>query len=439
MREGILSSPAIPLTSHLKAPAARRIGHLLPQTSISPFINCAFYAFVFSILFEGLPIGIPAELTQVTGAVLLLLALLQPYISFRHFPAALWCFIAYLYVGALSLLLRNAWSDGDARWAFAVILQLAFFFWLAYNLMRQEQVVRGALLALIASCLMLSVLQTVGLAIPTITRRALVDRFASFGLDPNQLACILSLGLLALVGLTFGSSRSTLLHRFLVWPLYVLVAATIVQTGSRGGILAFAAGLITLLLGKGTVWDKTRNLLIVLLGITMVVLITFQSDAVSKRFDKTLDTGDLAAREQIYPAAWQMFLEKPLLGWGIHTNTYEIEARVAMANYNTLDAHNLILYVLTSAGLVGAIPFFLGIGLCALGAWKARAGPYGGLPFAMTVTLLMADMSASGLRWKHHWLILAFALASGANTAVAKTTDRRLEKPRSDRRAQITA
>jgi hypothetical protein len=36
-------------------------------------------------------------------------------------------------------------------------------------------------------------------------------------------------------------------------------------------------------------------------------------------------------------------------------------------------------------------------------------------------------------------LILAFALASGANTAVAKTTDRRLEKPRSDRRAQITA
>jgi len=38
----------------------------------------------------------------------------------------------------------------------------------------------------------------------------------------------------------------------------------------------------------------------------------------------------------------------------------------------------------------------------------------------MTVTLLVSDMSASGLHWKHHWLILAFALAIGENAPLTK-------------------
>jgi O-antigen ligase len=115
-----------------------------------------------------------------------------------------------------------------------------------------------------------------------------------------------------------------------------------------------------------------------------------------------------------------MFLEKPLIGWGIHTNTYQIQARVALPNYNNLDAHNLILYLLTSTGLLGTVPFLAGIWLCMRGAWKARSGAYGTLPFSMVVTLLVADMSASGLHWKHHWLVLAYALAIGENAAVSK-------------------
>jgi O-antigen ligase len=135
-----------------------------------------------------------------------------------------------------------------------------------------------------------------------------------------------------------------------------------------------------------------------------------------------------------------MFLEKPLIGWGIHTNTYEIQARVEMPNYNTLDAHNLFLYVMTSTGLLGAIPFFFGIWLCLREAWKARDGTYGSLPLAMVVTLMVADMSASGLHWKHHWLILAFALASGENALRTTLPDGNVgQNSRIDRRGVRTA
>src|SRR5258708_18749911 len=233
MRERVLNSAGFPLTRAFVAPACRGTEPRVIRASISPILRWAFYAFVFSILFEEFPIGIPVELTQITGAFLVLAALLQPYICFRRPPAAFWCFVAYLYVGVLSLAFHNALSDGDARWKVAVLAQLILMFWIVYNLMRYQRVARGALLALIASCVLLSVLQTIGLAIPTISVRTLGDRFASYGLDPNQLACILSLGLLALIGITYGGYSSTLLPRVLIWPLYILVAAATIQTGSR--------------------------------------------------------------------------------------------------------------------------------------------------------------------------------------------------------------
>jgi O-Antigen ligase len=440
MRERTLSGIGIPVKGAVVPPAVCRKEAPVIRHSIKLIVRWAFYAFILSILFEAFPLGLPVELTQVTGAFLVLAAMLQPWACFRRPPAAFWCFAAYVCAGIVSLSLHGAVYDVEARWRVAVFIQLLFFFWVAYNLLRYQRVARGALLALIASCVLLSVLQWTGLAIQTNSARFLGDRFASFGLDPNQMACILSLGLLALVSRTQDSQSKSRLLRILVWPLYLLVAATTVQTGSRGGLLAFAAGLIVLLLKKGTVREKARNALIVTLGIGLTISIALRTDVIRSRFDKTLEAGDMTARERIYPAAWDTFIKEPLIGAGIHTNTYEIQARVGLPNYKTLDAHNLILYVLTSAGLLGAIPFFAGIFLCVRGAWKARGGAYGTLPFAMTVTLLVADMSASGLHWKHHWLVLAFALASGhQETAARLPRVNAWWNPRVDHRVAATA
>ena len=126
----------------------------------------------------------------------------------------------------------------------------------------------------------------------------------------------------------------------------------------------------------------------------------------------------MTARELIFPAAWQMFREKPLVGWGPYVNTGELGDRLRLPGYVRMDPHNLVLYVLTATGIFGAIPFFVGTGLCVRAAWKARGGAHGVLPFAMIVTVLAADMSVSGLHWKQHWLILAYALASGSPIVV---------------------
>jgi O-antigen ligase len=132
------------------------------------------------------------------------------------------------------------------------------------------------------------------------------------------------------------------------------------------------------------------------------------------RFEDALVRGDLAKREDLYPTAWKMFLERPLLGWGPVNHNYELEWRLRDPRYIEQDTHNLLLELLTATGLLGAIPFLAGTWLCMRAAWRARAGPRGVLPVAMGITVLMINMSVDWIFTKTFWLVLAYALASGS-------------------------
>jgi O-antigen ligase len=379
-------------------------------------VRWAFYAFVFSLIFEEIPIPIPVEVTLITTGLLLLAALLlQPHRCYRRPPTAFWCFIIYLWLGIVILGFYYALFDSAVIFRQFKLLQLIVIFWIAYNLMRDENTATGALLSLVASCAVMSVLNGLGLTVTTEASMSKLGRLTAFGLDANQLGGMLALGIVTLVGLVGSFKRDWIRPRFLTWPVAALLAITLVQTGSRGALLALGAGLAVLTLRKGTVLSRLRNVLVVLLGIGFLSLIAYQSEMVKHRFTVTLEEGNMSEREEIYPAAWQMFVEKPVIGWGPVTNTMELGTRLGLYGHEErIDAHNLILYVLTAAGIVGAIPFFAGVWLCVRAAWLARGGAHGILPLAMTVTILTADMSVSGLNWKQHWLVLAYALASGS-------------------------
>jgi O-antigen ligase len=238
---------------------------------------------------------------------------------------------------------------------------------------------------------------------------------------------MLALGLLILLGLPRAPHRIFVRLRALVWPLILIVGLAIAATGSRGGLLALGAGLFTLMWGRGSFTDKVRNTLLVSLLIAFLAGVALRSDTVTARFEKAVQGGDLCHREAIYPCAWQLFLEKPLLGWGPVANTYELGGRLRLPNYvdasgaPRIDTHNLVLYVLTATGMLGALPFLAGTWLCILGAWRARSGVHGILPLAMVVSVLVVDMSVSGLHWKHHWLVMAYGLAS-AGPAMRSST-----------------
>jgi O-antigen ligase len=124
-------------------------------------------------------------------------------------------------------------------------------------------------------------------------------------------------------------------------------------------------------------------------------------------------TGNLAGREQLYPALWTMFLEKPVMGWGPINNTHELAARVGERTRPKRSAHNLLLELMTAGGLMTTMPFLIGAWLCVRGAWRARSGGHGVLPLALLCSLFLSNMSGDWGGSKLLWVMLAYALVSG--------------------------
>lgn len=374
-------------------------------------IRWLFYAFVFSLPFETVGVGV-VEPTTILGALLALSTLLQPGLFLRWPPKGFWCFLVYLYIfAALSAVEPSAYRSLSLLNVF-LLAQLTLLAWIGFSVMRDQKVAERAFLTFAGGCATLALLQVAGIAGRAVDAEAAIVRITAFGFHPNNLARILTLGLLVLVGLTFGRGKSLWRPIFISLPFIALLGFALIQTGSRGGLLALGAGLMTLVLRRGTLWMKVVNASGLLLLVSFFLFAALQSDVMSARFEETIEEGDVARRDLIYPTAWQMSLEKPILGWGPIASTYELGTRLGHLEEETKNPHNLILFGLVSTGVLGAIPLFLGIGFAAFSAWKTRYGPHGILPLAMTVAVLVANMSGLWLFNKLHWLVMAYALAS---------------------------
>jgi O-antigen ligase len=147
-----------------------------------------------------------------------------------------------------------------------------------------------------------------------------------------------------------------------------------------------------------------------------------QHQTVLARFEQST-SGDFAGRQVIIPTSLRMIAERPLFGWQPVAYWEELGRRVGKI-WGAKDAHNLLFHLLMEVGLLGAVPFLIGIALCALDAWKARSGKFGNLPFALLMMTLSANLTHTYLGRKPQWLILALAVAAAA--AIPKTRSARL-------------
>jgi len=412
---------AAPFTGARTAPHG---GAAHDTTAIHPVVRWAFYAFVFSLPFEYPDRSFAVEVTTLTGCLFLLATIVQPRACFGERPWAFWWFVAYLCVVGVTFTLTGGENADAVGKSFLRFLQQVLILLAAYNVMRRERSLTTTLVLLVAACLVLALLQlsgAFGAPMAEVEDAAgQLHRITVFGQNPNRTAQMLSLGVLALIGLHYGRQSSVLLARLLVWPVVTVLVLAIVQGGSRGGIVALGAGLCTFAAGGQTLRARIRNALMTMFALMTFVWVSYESPLLRQRFDQA-ETGNLAGREEIYPVAWEMFRERPLLGWGPMLNKHELATRLQPPPPDGVkDTHNLVLELLTATGLLGSGPFFVGLGLCVRSAWHARRGSQGILPLAMMGTLLAANMSGNYLVYLPHCLVLAYALASRSISAMPR-------------------
>lgn len=385
-------------------------------------VRWAFYLFVASVPFEYPGRSIPLEVTTITGCIFLVATIVQPARCFGRAPSALWSFVVFLYFFWVSFAVGGGAYPGEAVKSFATLLQLVLIFWAAYNLLRDDRIATGALLTLGLASAALAVLTVFGGYQTELARDS--GRVAMLEQNANRAGLVLAAGALALVGLTYARRPPVFRPRFLVWPLLIVIVLAMLKGSSRGSLLALVVGLWTFTVSGPTLFAKVRNTLGVILAVTLLSWAVWQTPLMRSRVERA-ENLDLAGREVIMPTAARMFLERPVFGWGPNQNKYELAYRLPGQEYDRRDTHNLVLEVLTSTGLFGAIPFALGTGLCLWGAWRSRRGAHGALPFALAAAMMTANMSSNYIAFKLHWLVFAYGAAAGSLVARRSIPSRR--------------
>jgi O-antigen ligase len=388
-------------------------------------VNWFFWAFVFSIPMEEITtsMGFPISFSKLLGYVFMGGTLIQPRVCFRRPPAAFWWFFAYLCVTVLLAGLQPDADEEDVFRQVAVAVQMTVLLWLGCNLLRYEQTVKGALIAFVLSCLVVAVLQRAGLGEAVeVSNRGREARITTFGQNPNVQGYILGLGFLILAQFVYVRDRSLIRPRFLSWPLFLLLLAAVIQTGSRGSTLALGLGLAGFFLGAGggsRTFVRLRNagILVGLLG--LLVALSLFSETARLRWQRTFESGNTAGRLLLFRLAGDMIEEKPLFGWGPVGNRQELYFRSGEISEG--DFQNTFLHVVAEAGFIGSLPFFVGVYLWLRAAWEGRRGVHGVLPLAMTVTTVAVCMSTTYVYRKEFWLVIALTLVSGRHLIRART------------------
>lgn len=398
------------------------------RVSIVPplVLRMVFYAFVFSLPLEKTDVvfgGLP--LAKLLGLVLVavtvgLAVFYEPRLRLELPSKAFWLFLGYIAVYAV-LGLDNILAAGEDSQLAAVVnqgiktlAQLLIVFVIAYNLLQYRRIVKGTLLVLAASCILVAVLQSLNMT-PDLNAHG---RTAAFDANPNLIGDVLSLGMLALVGLAYGAMSAGVKFRLLFWPGAAVIALAIVTTGSRGTMLALTVALLVFFLTGQSSKTKIKAGLVALLVVTSLAWLSYRIKPIRERWENTYYEGDVSGRENIFSVAWELFREKPLAGWGPN-HIYEIGFRLGLEHPR--DTHNTYLWLLTETGLLGAVPFMAGLCVCWLSAWRARNTARGVLSAAMMINISLLSMSGTGHLDKTFWLVLAYAAAgSGYASAAAK-------------------
>jgi len=381
----------------------------VPGTQVNRVVLLAFYLMVASFNFE-MPDRGGWEIPAMTAALFLASTPLALRACYGRIPPALVWFAGFLWVFAVSSLLHGWVNFGDVRHYVIVLVEALLVCWASVNLFSRVAVGVTALWCYVISALARSVLPMIGVG-----RTSYV--VWTGGQNANFSAILLSAGLVTLVGLTYGRRGTSRAMRLAAWPIGAFIGAAIIETGSRGGLLALGGGLVALMFtAGGNLKVRLRNGLVTVLALGLLTYAAFTATVMKNRLEATAETGTLAGREQLWPSLADMALEKPWAGWGPINNQYEVAARTTDMAREHRDAHNLLLELFTALGLAGAVPFLIGLGICVVGAWRGRTSPYGIVPFALIALFLVANVSTNLIAYKPFWWVLALALASGQLT-----------------------
>lgn len=337
-------------------------------------------------------------------------------------------------IGIATLLAAAVWSLPGSLAPSATIIsivRLAFlwlFFLLFVTWMRGEPSLRRVVAVVVATSCAASMLALLQAAIPGLgigythtqmSAEGLIARPAAFFDDPNYLATMLSVGILAAVGMAIASRRAA--HVMAWLAASALMGAGLLVTLSRTGWLGVVAGLVPLVLTARP--DRRRWLLAAGTAVVLAVMLVAPG-AVLTRVGSIFDvTGDASVRTRVlmFESSTEIIADNWVFGTGL--SGYEVAYpayRLIGARYDILKPHQLPLAMWAEMGILGLIAELLIVGGV---VWVLRHrrhrgwSPYEAIGVAGLVAMLVQSMFQYYLYFEYLWLFLAIVVVSSRLSA----------------------
>lgn len=379
----------------------------------------ALWTFVFAVPWEGfIRVDGISVASRATGMLALGLALLAVATTgrFRRWHAFHLAALLFVVWSGVGMFLFHSFAERlpNKFWTF---VQLFLVLWMIWELAPSSRRVQGLLAAYVFG----TYVGALGTILVYRREGEALRRFAAAGVDPNDLAMTLALGLPIAWYLGMTARRPILRWVFRAYLPTGLFAIGL--TGSRGGMIATVVALLIVPLAMTRLSPGRLATAIFLLGLSGAVAVAYLPETVIQRLGTTrseVEGGRIGGRLKLWKAGLDAVAQAPIVGYGPGGFIRAITPRLGSASQV---AHNSFISVLVEEGIVGFL-LFMAMFLIVLRA-VLRLPPLE-RRFAL---VLLATLGAAmfPLTWedrKSVWIILgvllglAQALAAGAGGSV---------------------
>ena len=159
-----------------------------------------------------------------------------------------------------------------------------------------------------------------------------------------------TLGLIAM-----DSFRRHRLPKVLAVLLLGALPLAIVATKTRAVWLSFAGSIVWLMLFSPSRCLRRTCLYLVLGGgLGLIATLGLGNSQLSLK-ERLEESGPVTFRMAVYEAGWEMFLQKPLSGWGSRAMQAELSSRITEFHQEQFFFHNTYLEILVQYGVIGLV------------------------------------------------------------------------------------
>jgi O-antigen ligase len=323
---------------------------------------------------------------------------------------------------------------------FLTLAQCFCLYWLGSTVLCNRRTAAWGLLSFAAGAATMASLVALGIG-----RKAIQEgdfqRVTFLTANANIIGVLAAVGILVVLGLISADVLGLKRLRFALLVLVPPMLGALIRSGSRGAVVSLGLGLFCFLLMVGS-WLRRVLIGACVISLALAVFLLSQGGILGNRMQESISNLSMSGREELWPAAVALALQKPMLGWGVGFVSGVRARDSVLGATGARDPHNAFLAWFVFGGLLAGVPFAILAGWWLYRAYWCRRGQWGMLPLALAVVIISTLAKGGGFYIsKVAWVVLAFvtAAASDALSSRGRIRDELRRHAEYNRRAEYLA